>query len=342
MSDQTHMLREVREIPAATARLLDSGREAIGDAATRLRTKDPAFLVTIARGSSDHATAYIKYAIELTAGLPVASLGPSIASVYRKPLKLRTGAALAISQSGKSPDILDLVKTAGQGGALTIGITNTAGSPLSGATDVTIDMAAGEEISVAATKTFVNSIVSGLAVLAEWQQDAGLRDAVAALPEAFEKALACDWSDLITALDGHDSLFVLGRGPAMAIANEAALKFKETCGMQGEAYSAAEVLHGPVSLVAEGFPVLAFAGRDAAEKAVADTANDMAAKGARAFLTSAHADAARKLPFAETGHPITDPLALIVSFYGFVEALARHRGLNPDTPPRLKKVTETV
>jgi glucosamine--fructose-6-phosphate aminotransferase (isomerizing) len=135
---------------------------------------------------------------------------------------------------------------------------------------------------------------------------------------------------------------VLGRGPGFAIANEAALKFKETCNIQAESYSAAEVMHGPVAIVTPGYPVLGLAARDAAEASVADMAHKLAGQGALAFLTSDRPGAARSLPFAATGHPITDPLALIVSFYGFVEALSRHRGLNPDVPPALKKVTETV
>ena len=171
---------------------------------------------------------------------------------------------------------------------------------------------------------------------------AELQRAVAALPERLAGAVACDWSEMIPALDGHSALYVLGRGPGFAIANEAALKFKETCGIQGESYSAAEVMHGPVSIVNPGYPVLGLAARDAAEKSVADMAHKLAGQGASAFLTSDLGGAARRLPFAATGHPITDPLALVVSFYGFVEALARHRGLNPDEPPMLKKVTETL
>ena len=227
-------------------------------------------------------------------------------------------------------------------GATLIGITNTAASPLAEASDFTIDLHAGLEKSVAATKTFATSIVAGLALLAEWSGDEALSAAVHALPESLAKAVACDWSEMVTALDGHNALYVLGRGPGWAIANEAALKVKETCNIQAESYSAAEVMHGPVAIVTPGYPVLGLAARDAAEASVADMAHKLAGQGALAFLTSDRPGAARALPFAATGHPITDPLALIVSFYGFVEELSRHRGLNPDIPPALKKVTETV
>ena len=162
------------------------------------------------------------------------------------------------------------------------------------------------------------------------------------LPENFRKAIGCDWMGIAGALSGENSLFILGRGPSIAIANEAALKFKETCAMHAEAYSAAEVMHGPLALVGPGFPVVALAARDASEPSMAATADLMTGKGASVFVTSALATKAAILPHAATGHPITDPLTLIVSFYAFVEAFARHRGLNPDQPPNLRKVTETL
>ncbi len=342
MTIQTHMRREIDEIPSVVATFLTASGPVLDQAASRLRDIDPAIVITVARGSSDHAATYLKYAIELTLGLPVASVGPSIASIYGRDLKVSRAAAIAISQSGKSPDIVGMAQSVRRSGAATIAITNTAGSPLAEASDFTIDLHAGIEKSVAATKTFVTSVVAGLALLARWSGDDDLLRAVNALPDSLGRAVSCDWADMLPALDGQSALYVLGRGPGFAIANEAALKFKETCGIQGESYSAAEVMHGPVSIVTPGYPVLALAARDAAEASVADMAHRLAGQGARAFLTSDRAGAAVRLPFAATGHPITDPLALIVSFYGFVEALARHRGLNPDAPPMLRKVTETI
>ena len=342
LTNQTHMRREVEAIPGVVASFLDKSGPVLDAAAAALRERDPLLVATVARGSSDHACAYLKYAIELTLGLPVASIGPSIASIYGKDLKLARSAAIAISQSGKSPDIVGMAQSARRSGAISIAITNTAGSPLAEASDFTIDLHAGIEQSVAATKTFVTSVVAGLALIARWSGDDALDVAINDLPNSLAKAVACDWSEMIGALDGHNALYVLGRGPGFAIANEAALKFKETCNIQAESYSAAEVMHGPVAIVTPGYPVLGLAARDAAEASVADMAHKMAGQGALAFLTSDRPGAAHRLPFAATGHPITDPLALIVSFYGFVEALSRHRGFNPDVPPALKKVTETV
>lgn len=339
---QTHMRQEINEIPEAAARLLERSATELEKAGQALRDKDPAFLVTIARGSSDHAATFIKYAVELTAGRPVASLGPSLASIYGADLKLRGGAAIAISQSGKSPDIVAMADAATRSGAVTIALTNTLPSPITQASLHAVDINAGPELAVAATKSFVNSIVAGLALLSEWTGDDALKVAVRALPDHLAKAVALDWSEFARELGDAESLYMLGRGPALAIASEAALKFKETSNMHAEAYSAAEVLHGPVALVENSFPVLAFAARDAAETSVIEIVESLAGKRALAFATSDKVKASRTLPFVATGHPLTDALALIVPFYGFVEAWSRSKGFDPDQPAALKKVTETL
>ena len=193
---QTHMAREVAEIPAATQRFLTNSASAVHAAAAAMRAADPRLIVTVARGSSDHAATYLKYAVELLAGIPVASVGPSVASIYRRPLHLKGAACIGISQSGKSPDIVAMTEAARAGGALTLAITNVADAPMARAAAHCLPLAAGNELSVAATKTFINSVVAGLALLADWQDDSGLGDAVAGLPKAFAKALTMDWSPL--------------------------------------------------------------------------------------------------------------------------------------------------
>ncbi|WP_102224569.1 SIS domain-containing protein [Acidimangrovimonas sediminis] len=339
----THMQAEVQEIPAATARFLGANASAAADAGAALRARDPGVLVTVARGSSDHAASYLKYAVELVAGVPVASVGPSVASVYGRALKLDGAACLGISQSGQSPDIVAMMESAGRAGALTLALTNVAGAPLARAAGHALALSAGEEKSVAATKTFVNSVVAGLLLLAEWQQDTALREAVLALPGAFEEALSCDWAPLADRLVRAQSLYVLGRGPGFAIASEVALKCKETSGLHAEAYSAAEVLHGPAAIVQDRFPVLALGVDDAALPGVIQTAERLAAQGADVFLTARGAGGGvRALPHVAALHPIVAPLVLVVSFYAFIEALARRRGFDPDKPPYLNKVTETL
>ncbi|MEO7221753.1 MAG: SIS domain-containing protein [Devosia sp.] len=342
IANATFMRMEIDEIPDAAQRLLDGSGARLAEAGDRLRRLQPVMVATIARGSSDHAAAFLKYAIELTAGVPVASIGPSIMSIYGRELRLDGCAAISISQSGKSPDIVAMAQSARRNGALSIALTNTAGSPLAESADIAIDLAAGKEQSVAATKSFVSSVIAGLSILAHWTEDGALRAALTKLPEALGRAVTVDWTPLMAALKGRNSLYVLGRGPALAIAQEAALKFKETCGIHAEAYSAAEVLHGPARIVEAGFPVLALAARDASEAGVAEIVDRLAHQGATAFATTNRVTTAQRIPFVETGHGITDALVLIASFYGFVEMLSRHRGFDPDHPPHLKKVTETV
>ncbi len=336
------MATEVAEIPQAAARFLTESRSAVADAAAALRARDPGLIVTVARGSSDHAATYLKYCIELAAGVPVASVGPSIASIYGAVLRLNGSACIGISQSGRSPDIVEMMRSAGAAGALTITITNFSDVPMAMASDHCLPLHAGVEQSVAATKTFVISALAGLSLLAEWRQDAALQAAVAALPDAFARALSLDWSPLADRLVHAQSLYVLGRGPTVAIASEAALKFKETCGLHAEAYSAAEVLHGPAAIVQTRFPVFALGIEDAALPQLVMTAERLAGQGADVFLTGAAANGATTLPSVTGLHPLVAPLPLIVGFYGFIEALARRRGFDPDTPPYLRKVTETL
>ncbi|WP_420332242.1 SIS domain-containing protein [Roseibium sp.] len=336
----THMRREIEEIPDAVRRLLAEAQPEIGKIASAAGS--PVFLASVARGSSDHAAMFLKYASEIYLGLAMASLGPSVSSVYGGKVQLAKALVVAISQSGASPDILSVVESAAKQGATAIGLTNTAGSPLARLSTATIDICAGVEQSVAATKTYVNSVIAGLMLLAEIGNDAELARALEAVPSHLEKAIETDWSILADPIERRGSLYVVGRGPGLAVANEAALKFKETCQIHAEAYSSAEVLHGPVSIVEDGYPVLVLGVRDAAEAGLAQTADRMAAQGGVVFATTDKVERASRLEFEAAQHPLTDAITQIVSFYAFIEWFARRRGFNPDVPRHLKKVTQTV
>lgn len=338
----SQMHAEIREIPAAVDRLLSHGEDAIAAAAAEIAARNPRFAVTVARGSSDHICTYFKYAAEILLGVPVASVGPSVASLYRAPLRLDGSLCVTVSQSGKSPDIVEMARSAGRDGALTVAITNDSASPLALASAHVLDIHAGPEKSVAATKTFVTSAVAGLLLLAHWKGDTALLAGLSTLPEALSRAVAIDWAAMRKGLDGKSSLYTLGRGPSWAISNEAALKFKEVCQIHAESYSSAEVMHGPVSIVGEGFPVIAFAAADAAESALAEAADRIAATGAQVFATTDRVRAATPLAHVRAGHPLLDPICLIASFYANVERLAVERGIDPDTPRHLRKVTETL
>ena len=342
----THMAAEVASIPALAETLITQGDALAEQFGAQLRALAPNVVTTIARGSSDHASAYLKYAIELLLGVPVASAGPSISSVYGAPMHLEKAASIAISQSGESPDILSTVQTAKDGGSLVLSLANNSTSPLAQLSHQNINIGAGVELSVAATKTFVLSIVAGLMVVAHWKQDTDLLAGLSKLPSEFEMALGCDWSKLTDHIASNgkqvNSLYVLGRGPSFAIAQECALKFKETCQLHAEAYSSAEVLHGPVSIAQEGFTVLALASNDASRQSVVDSSLRIAAQGVDVFVTGSDSKSENSLPVVTASHAITDPLVQVVTFYNFIEQLSRKLGLNPDEPPHLLKVTETV
>lgn len=337
----TLMRQEIDETPDAVRRFLERSTPAVEAAGAALRDLRPPVIATVARGSSDHAATYFKYAVEIVCGVPVASLGPSVASIYGAQPRLAGAAAVAVSQSGRSPDIVAMFESAAAGGAETIAIVNDPASPLAGASRHVLPLEAGPERSVAATKSYVTSVVAGLALLAAWRQDVELRDALLHLPIVLEAALAADWTAVAERVKDAPSLYTLGRGPGFAIASEAALKFKETAALHAEAYSGAEIIHGPVAIVGRGFPVFAFLPDDAARPSLVAVAERIAAEGGALYVAGEGAPGIR-LPTLRTGHPLTEALPMIVSFYGFVEALARARGLDPDRPHGLKKVTETV
>lgn len=339
---RSHMAAEIAETPEAVARFLDREMTGIAETGRRLRTLGPAVIITCARGSSDHAAAYFKYLVEIHLGIPVASIGPSIASVYHAPLRLPGAAVVSVSQSGQSPDIVALQAAARQAGALALSVVNQAGSPLAAAADVTLLLHAGEEKSVAATKSCIASAVALAAVVAEWSGNAALRDSVLRLPETLHAALSCNWSAALPVLQAAQSAYVVGRGPALPVAAEAALKLKETAMLHAEAFSGAEVMHGPLQLLESGFPVLVFRQRDAASSSIDQAVSRLRAVQGRVFIASPDASGTDALPSVAAGHGSLDPIAMLLSFYTLAEQVSRARGYDPDRPSHLRKVTETV
>jgi len=332
----TLMAQEIAEAPEAMARMLVAIKPQLPEL-KRLFARNPSHLVTIARGSSDHAAGYFSYLSELLLGLPCASVGPSVASIYGARMRLRDCIVIAISQSGAGPDLLAFGAEARRAGVPVVAITNGADTPLARAADIALDLCAGPERSVAATKTFITSAALAARIVAEWAGDATLLRALEGLPEALAKAAALRWQPLEAALIPARAAYVLGRGPSLPMAGEAALKLKETSGLHAEAFSSAEVIHGPMELVGPGFPVLMLAPDDAAAPTNAATAERLRAAGA-----DVHVAGAGGLAFARTGHALLDPISLITTFYGSAERIARARGRNPDSPRLLSKVTRTV
>jgi glucosamine--fructose-6-phosphate aminotransferase (isomerizing) len=244
---------------------------------------------------------------------------------------------IAISQSGRSPDLLKTVAAYRAGGAFVVAFVNDAGSPLAALADETLPLQAGAERSVAATKSFIASLAGLAGLAAAWTQDAMLARDLDALPAALRRAATLDWSAALPGLTRAHNLFVIGRGYSLAIAQEAALKLKETCGLHAEAVSAAEVRHGPMAIVGAGFPVIAFATADAAGDDVRAIAAEFRQRGAELW----GAGTVGGLPTIDA-HAALGSIAMIQSFYPFADALSRARGFDPDSPPHLQKVTRTL
>jgi glutamine---fructose-6-phosphate transaminase (isomerizing) len=337
----TCLFREAAAAPAMVRTQLIANRDAADDLGKALRQYAPRAVVTCARGSSDHAATYARYLIETRTGLLASSAAPSVSSLYAAKADLRSVLFVAISQSGASPDLLAAARAAKTAGAFVVALVNAEDSPLARAANRTIPLRAGAETSVAATKSYIASLAAIVQLVSRWTQDGELDEALAGMPELLESAWRLDWGAAIEHLRTASSLFVVGRGLGLGIAQEAALKLKEACGLHAEAFSSAELRHGPVALVGRGFPVLAFAQRDETRPDVEALARELVEIGASVLLAGSQVPGAIALP-AIRAHPAIEPLLSIQSFYRFVDALAGSRGRDPDRPPHLRKVTETV
>ena len=336
------MLREVAEAPEVVARLIAANADICRDLVKRLRAAPPRFAVTCARGSSDSAAAFAKYLLEIRLGLVVASVGPSVRSIYGVRPQVADSLFLTISQSGRSPDLIRLAEAAREGGALTVALVNDPTSPLAACCEIVLPLHAGPERSVAATKSYIASLAALLQLLAVWSDDPDLARAVQRLPDDLVDALARDWRPAATTLAGTRSLYVVGRGAGYATAQEAALKLKETCGLHAEAVSAAEIMHGPLTLAGPDFPVVLFSQQDEALASLSELAASLTARGVTVIAAGpVKANGLMRLPAADSLHPFAQPIALVQSFYPLAETLARARGRDPDHPPHLMKVTET-
>lgn len=338
---QSLMLTESHEAPQAVARQLAADAELYLALAADLRTHEPEALLTVARGSSDHAAQHMAYLVMARTGRLVTSLPMSLVTLHAAPLRCQGLVAFAFSQSGQSPDLVAPMRYFSAGGARTVAFVNAANSPLAAASQWQLPLHAGAENSVAATKSFINQLVAGARLLATWQQDTPLQNALQTLPEALQQALRCDWSAALPVLASAERLFVIGRGTGLAVAMEAALKFKEVCGIQAEAFSGAEVKHGPMALIEHGYPLLVLAPRGPAQAGLITLAQDMRERGARVLLAAPAGTPGAELPLATTAHIDLDAIAVVQSFYPMVESLARARGLDPDKPRHLAKVTRT-
>lgn len=339
----TRMFAEAAEASAVVARMTRENAATVAQLAQTLRARAPHAVMTCARGSSDHAATYLKHLIETRVGVLVASASPSTASLYRRTPEGAELLAIGLSQSGKSPDLIATMEAAKAAGARTLALVNVADSPLARLAETTLPLHAGAETSVAATKSYIALLAATVALVAAWTEEAPLADALAALPDRLRAAWDCDWSPMVEAFAKARGLYVIGRGPGFGIAQEAALKLKETCGLHAEAFSAAEVRHGPMALVGPDLPLLVFRQADESAAGTDALVGDALANGATVLVAGAGAvprgAIALPLPDADAA---TAPILAIQAFYRAANALSVRRGHDPDRPPHLAKVTETV
>lgn len=341
MSSTSLMLQEALSAADCVARQLGEDGERYAALGAHLRAADPHNAVTVARGSSDHASNYLAYLIMARMGRLVTSLPMSLVTLYKSPLKTRDTLAVAVSQSGQSPDVVEPIRYFRDGGASTVALVNAPDSPLAEAAEWSMPLHAGSERSVAATKSFIASLVAGARLVADWQNDPALKDGIAALPESLAQAAQADWSAALEVLAPARNIMVVGRGIGFPLALEAALKFKETSSLQAEAFSGAEIKHGPMALIDEGYPLLVFATRGPAQAGLVALADEMRGRGARVLLAAPGDVPGRDLTLPTARIPDLDPIAAVQAFYVMAAHLSAARGLDPDRPRHLSKVTRT-
>lgn len=334
----TLMESEAREAPAVAARLVEASGK-LAQAGERLRLLAPRFALTVGRGSSGAAAMLAKYLFEERLGLPTATAAPSIRSVYGRKLALEQALVLAVSQSGRSPDIIEFCRDAAADDVLRLGLVNAPDSPLAEALDICLPLEAWPERSVSATKSCLAAMTLSLALVAHWRDDAEMLSAFEQAPHVLARALELDWADAEKFLTANGPMFVVGRGPGLAIAEEAALKLKETAGIFAEALSAAELRHGPLSLAGPDVRVLIFAQRDAAFESLTELAAELEQRGSPVLCISAGGGAPVSVP--SEPEPVLELLAMLQRFYLLANDAALKRGRSPDAPPHLTKVTET-
>lgn len=332
------MAAETAEIPSVLADIV-ARRAAIAELAGRLDVRKAPVVMLCGRGSSGHATTHLRYLVETRLGIPVSDVAPSVVTAFGADLKLAGALFVVISQSGKSPDLVVATKAARTAGAQTVAIVNDAQSAVALAAEHMIPLNAGREHSVAATKSVAASMFAGAELVAALAGDSGLQSALARMPGRTASALRLDWATVGEALRTARCFYVTSRGFGLGVAQEIALKCAETLRLPALAYSAAELLHGPRAAVTATTPVLALRLEDATAASVDALSRNLLASDVPLFLAGGPAS---RLPWIGDDHPATDAISMLVPAYLMIERAARAMGYDPDRPPHLSKVTETL
>ena len=340
----TIMHQEASSSYEKIANQLDLNKNIVEEIINKLKARGIKRVITIARGSSDCVANFAKYLFETQLGFSVSSLPPSITSIYGKNIGDEQTLAIAISQSGGSPDLKIALEGCKKAGCLTLAIVNKEKSPLADSAELVLPVRAGEENAVAATKSVITSLVALVNIIAAYNNDNKLLESLKKLPKFLEQSLISDWTSALELLQKNSSMFVIGRGFGFPIAQEMALKFKETCDIHAEAFSSAEVLHGPFALMKQKFTTFTILQHDESATITQEITLKMTELGVNTILASTGdcSEANINLKVDADVHPILEPIVLLQKFYIMVSDLAVSLGLNPDNPSNLKKVTETV
>ncbi|QBR72623.1 glutamine--fructose-6-phosphate aminotransferase [Beijerinckiaceae bacterium] len=338
MNASSAMARETGEASEVVARLLaDPGvwRPIVA----AIQRQNPTLAVVCGRGSSGHVGVFLRYLIETRLGIPVSATAPSIVTSFKRTLALRGGLFIVVSQSGRSPDLIAATADARSSGALTVALINDAESPVARAAEFSLPIGAGPEISIAATKSVIASMAAAALLIAELGGDKNLASAVARLPERLSKALALDWRECADDLAKARAVFVAARGFGLAPAREIALKMAEILRLPALSYSAAELMHGPRAAIAHDTPVLVLRLADQTASMIDTLVATLRTSGQAVHLCGGPASS---LPWIGDDHAVTDAITLLAPAYRLIEATARRFDFDPDRPPHLSKVTETV
>ncbi|HEU5361871.1 MAG TPA: SIS domain-containing protein [Gaiellaceae bacterium] len=343
----THLERELHEQPAALERLLDRQREGAERIAALLRRPDVDYVLIASRGSSANAARYAQYVLGRAHRVPVSFATPSLYTIYGQPPRLAGALVVGISQSGRSPDVTEVLEEARRQNRPTVAITNDTASPLAAAADEVLALEAGEEVAVAATKTYVNSLGAVALLFAVATGDAAALAELERVPSQLALQLERSRDD-VRRLDLLEDLHggtVVARGINYATAFEIALKIRELSGLLFEAYSAADLMHGPIAAVGAGWPVLAVAPRGPAFAAMGAALDALHDRGARLVVVSDDAAALRRahvsLPLWTRVPEWLSPLVAVVPGQLAALRLAQLRGVDVDAPLGLSKVTLT-
>lgn len=341
------MLQEISEQPEALARTIDLERAKLERLGSFLRSRDLDLIVLVARGSSDNAALFGRYLLEITTGIPVSLSAPSVHTLYQAKLKLRRALVIGVSQSGEGQDINSVLENARSGGAYTVGITNEPDSSMTSTVDETLLMHGGKEQSVAATKTFTGQMML-FYMLASALAGNSTRLSYEAIPEFAARALEQKPAilELVQRYVFMENCVVVGRGLAYANAYEMALKLMETCYVVAERFSSADFLHGPVAMVERHFPVILFAPPGIMLPGVKDLVSRLCELHADTLAITSDLDTAAKCSRAIIMPKEIDeflaPIPYIIPGQLFAALLAAEKGLNPDAPRSLSKVTRTL